>query len=55
LSSGARDIVKSYGGWTNTVHTYGGKAYDQDDIEETRQIVEQMAEDDQQNANDERK
>jgi hypothetical protein len=37
--------VKSYGGWTNTVHSFGGKAYDMDDIEETRQIVESFAAD----------
>jgi len=53
LSSGAKDAVKSYGGWTDTVQTYGGKDHNQDDVEETRQIVEKMAEYDQQYANSE--
>lgn len=48
LSSGAKDAVKSYGGWTDTVQTYGGKGHNQDDIEETRQIVEKMADYDRQ-------
>ena len=51
LSSGAKDAVKSYVGWTDTVQTYGGKGHNQDDIEETRQIVEKMAEYDQQYEN----
>jgi hypothetical protein len=52
LSSGAEDAVKSYGGWTDTVQSYGGKAHDHGDIEETRQIAEKMAEYDQQYANE---
>lgn len=40
MSEGARDAVKDSGGWTHTVESYGGKAHDQDDIEETRQIAE---------------
>jgi len=35
------------------VQTYGGKDHNQDDVEETRQIVEKMAEYDQQYANSE--
>lgn len=46
MSQGAKAIVKEYGGWTNTVHTFGGKSYDPESIEETRQIVEQMAKED---------
>lgn len=38
--------MKGFGGWNNTVHTFGGKAYDMDDIEETRQVVKRMAEED---------
>lgn len=43
LSQGAKDAVKSSGGWTHTVQSFGGKAHDSGDIEETRQIVEKMA------------
>jgi len=42
--------VKGFGGWTNTVHTFGGKAYEMDDIEDTRQIVERMVEEDDRQA-----
>jgi len=35
------------------VQTYGGKGHNQNDIEETRQIVEKMAEYDQQYENSE--
>jgi hypothetical protein len=47
LSSGAKGAVMSSGGW-NTVQSYGGKAHDRGDIEETRQIVEKMAKYDRQ-------
>lgn len=43
MSSGAKAAVKSSGGWTNMVQSYGGKAHDQGDIESTRQIAEKMA------------
>lgn len=28
MSSGARDAVKEYGGWTDMVQSYGGKAHE---------------------------
>jgi hypothetical protein len=55
MSSGAKDAVKSYGGWTSTVQSYGGKAHNSGDNEETRQIVEKMAEYDRQNAQQEKR
>lgn len=54
MSEGARDAVKESGGWTDMVQSYGGKAHDSDSIEETRQIAEQMAEHDAQDARDSR-
>lgn len=52
MSDGARDAVKESGGWTSMVQSYGGKAHDADSIEETRQIAEQMAANDAQDARD---
>ena len=50
MSSGAKNVVKQYGGWTNMVQTYGGKAHDAGSVEQTRQIAEQMATNDARDA-----
>jgi len=55
MSSEARAAVKESGGFTDMVQSYGGKAHDADDIEETRQIAEQMAEHDRQDAANDRR
>ncbi|KAH6905532.1 hypothetical protein BKA70DRAFT_9070 [Coprinopsis sp. MPI-PUGE-AT-0042] len=42
LSSNA--IYQSYGGWPNFMHSHGLKPWDQDDVEEGRQIVDKLKE-----------
>ncbi|CAK7263800.1 hypothetical protein SEPCBS119000_000673 [Sporothrix epigloea] len=50
LTPGERAVVKSYGGWTNTMHSFGLKAYDLDHIQEAKAIVSTMAAADQASA-----
>jgi hypothetical protein len=38
-----REVVKSYGGWTEFMKLYGPKAHDQDEIQEAKKIVQRMA------------
>ncbi|ORY81843.1 hypothetical protein BCR35DRAFT_331596 [Leucosporidium creatinivorum] len=40
LSPAERQIVKSYGDWTQFMQSMGLKAYDLDDIEEAKRILE---------------
>ncbi|CAK7263801.1 hypothetical protein SEPCBS119000_000674 [Sporothrix epigloea] len=44
LTPEEREVVKSYDGWTNTMHSLGLKSYDLDDIDEAKQIVSSFAE-----------
>ena len=41
-----REIVKSYGGWTAFMQSYGLKPWDSADADEALQIVRQMAKND---------
>jgi len=48
LTPAERAIIKSYGGWTNFMQSYGLKAHDQGDIGEAKRIVATMAANDEQ-------
>nr|XP_019012814.1 uncharacterized protein I206_02310 [Kwoniella pini CBS 10737]OCF51595.1 hypothetical protein I206_02310 [Kwoniella pini CBS 10737] len=41
-----KEIVKSYGGWTNFMHCFGLKPWEFDDIDEALSIVKQLARND---------
>ncbi|KAI8593680.1 hypothetical protein BDZ88DRAFT_403379 [Geranomyces variabilis] len=42
LTPAEREVVKSYGGWTNFMQAYGLKPWESDDIAEAHAIVQQM-------------
>ena len=42
LSVSGREIIKSFGGWTNFLHAYNLKEYNQVDVWEGKRIVERM-------------
>ncbi|KAG2019244.1 hypothetical protein GB937_005157 [Aspergillus fischeri] len=46
LSPAERAIVKSYGGWTQFMISFGLKPYELDDIYEAKSIVASLATDD---------
>ncbi|KAJ5266978.1 hypothetical protein N7478_009786 [Penicillium angulare] len=46
LTPAERAIVKSYGGWTQFMQSYGLKAHDSDDIDEAKSIVSALASND---------
>ncbi|KAJ5669732.1 hypothetical protein N7462_010802 [Penicillium macrosclerotiorum] len=46
LTPAERTIVKSYGGWTSYMHSFGLKPWDMDDIDEGKRIVEAFVQDD---------
>ncbi|CAK7224830.1 hypothetical protein SCUCBS95973_005653 [Sporothrix curviconia] len=46
LTPEERQIVKSYGGWTQFMISYGLKPYELEDIDEAKQIVSAMASND---------
>ncbi|KAJ5915857.1 hypothetical protein N7454_010998 [Penicillium verhagenii] len=43
LTEAERAIVKSYGGWTQFMLSYGLKPHDLEDIEEAKAILEGLA------------
>ncbi|PLB43310.1 hypothetical protein P170DRAFT_481257 [Aspergillus steynii IBT 23096] len=45
LTPAERAIVKSYGGWTMFLLSYGLKPWNEDENEEGKRIVEALAED----------
>ncbi|KAJ6084365.1 hypothetical protein N7486_011165 [Penicillium sp. IBT 16267x] len=47
LSPAERAIVKSYGGWTQFMHSFGLKPWIEDDAEEGKRILEGFVEDDE--------
>ncbi|KAL4803945.1 hypothetical protein BDV18DRAFT_162355 [Aspergillus unguis] len=46
LSPAERAIVKSYGGWTGFMQSYGLKPWEQDDADEGLRILKALAETD---------
>ncbi|KAM0750232.1 hypothetical protein T439DRAFT_326182 [Meredithblackwellia eburnea MCA 4105] len=38
-----REIVKSYGGWTNFMHSFGLKPFELDDVKEATSILKTFA------------
>jgi hypothetical protein len=46
LSPEERNIVKSYGGWTQFMHSFGLKPWDFDEIDEGKRILEGFVADD---------
>jgi hypothetical protein len=46
LTPAERAIVKSYGGWTQFMISFGLKPYELDDIDEAKSIVASLAADD---------
>lgn len=48
LSPGARAVVKSYGGWTNFMNSFGLKPWNSEDVDEGKAIAEGMAAEDTQ-------
>ena len=46
LTPAERDIVKSYGGWTNFCISFGLKPWEVDDADEGKRILEGFVEDD---------
>jgi hypothetical protein len=46
LQPAEREIVKSYGGWTAFMQSYGLKPFDDNDVREALQIERQMARND---------
>ncbi|ERS94916.1 uncharacterized protein SPSK_10305 [Sporothrix schenckii 1099-18] len=50
LTPAERTIVKSYGGWTGFMQSYGLKPWDEADAQEGKQILEAMVDaDDKEN------
>ncbi|KAJ5532234.1 hypothetical protein N7513_001385 [Penicillium frequentans] len=47
LSPAEREIVKSYGGWSQFMASFGLKPWDEDDAEEGKRILEGLAENDE--------
>ncbi|KAE8151733.1 hypothetical protein BDV25DRAFT_152220 [Aspergillus avenaceus] len=45
LTPAEREIVKSYGGWTNFLFSYGLKPWNDDDAEEGLMILKGLAND----------
>ena len=43
LSPAEREVVKSFGGWTSFMQSYGLKPHDSGDAREAKLIVERMA------------
>ncbi|EPS26164.1 hypothetical protein PDE_01100 [Penicillium oxalicum 114-2] len=43
LTPAQRTIVKSYGGWSMFLHSYGLKPWNEDDAEEGLRILEALA------------
>jgi hypothetical protein len=43
LTPAERAIVKGYGGWTQFMMSYGLKPWDEDDVEEGKQILAVLA------------
>ncbi|KAK4106085.1 hypothetical protein N658DRAFT_502611 [Parathielavia hyrcaniae] len=43
LTPAERAIVKSYGGWTQFMHSFGLKPSEEDDAEEGKRILEALA------------
>ncbi|CDM33202.1 uncharacterized protein N7518_003826 [Penicillium psychrosexuale] len=43
LTPAERAIVKSYGGWTRFMQSYGLKPWEDDDAEEGKKILEALA------------
>nr|XP_031862180.1 uncharacterized protein CI109_002142 [Kwoniella shandongensis]KAA5529252.1 hypothetical protein CI109_002142 [Kwoniella shandongensis] len=47
LSPAAKEVIKSFGGWTAFLQSYGLKPTDDDDAEEGRLIAERMGQEDE--------
>ncbi|KAJ6017978.1 hypothetical protein N7451_001357 [Penicillium sp. IBT 35674x] len=47
LSPAERAIVKSYGGWSQFMASFGLKPWDEDDAQEGKRILEGLAENDE--------
>ncbi|KAI9370636.1 hypothetical protein BJX61DRAFT_544432 [Aspergillus egyptiacus] len=45
LTPAERAVVKAYGGWTQFMLSFGLKPYEQDDIDEAKQIAASFASD----------
>ncbi|OJJ50772.1 hypothetical protein ASPZODRAFT_126709 [Penicilliopsis zonata CBS 506.65] len=54
LTPAERAIVKTYGGWTSFMSSYGLKPWDFDDIDEAKQILTTLAQMDDQDDESER-
>lgn len=50
LAPAEREVVKSFGGWTQFCATYGLKPWDDDDNQEAYRIVQMMAAHDEEQA-----
>lgn len=48
LTPAERAIVKSYGGWSQFMASFGLKPWDRDDADEGKRILESFAQDDAQ-------
>ncbi|KAF9886148.1 hypothetical protein FE257_011973 [Aspergillus nanangensis] len=47
LTSGEKEIVKSYGGWTPFMQSFALKPSEKEDVQEAKQILEVFLEDDE--------